>query len=104
MYLFFVVDLYFVVVVELIEDLGRELKKLKKKNFIVLIVNSLSSIVLGCASLRGSLQGNQNAFRYLSGLRFYNYCSVGIINYFQIQTQLFHVLFGVHIRACVRAC
>ena len=54
-YLFFVGVPYFAVV-ELIEEDVIDFIL----NFSVLIVNSLSSIVLGCVSLQGSLQGNQN--------------------------------------------
>ena len=55
-YLFFVGVLYFVVVVEVIEEDVRDFIL----NFSVLIMNSLSSIVPGCVSLQSSLQGNQN--------------------------------------------
>ena len=55
-YLFFVGVLYFVVVVEVIEEDVKDFLL----NFSVLIVNSLSSIVPGCVSLQSSLQGNQN--------------------------------------------
>ena len=51
-YLFFVGVLYFVVVVEVIEE---DVEKDFILNFSVSIVNSLSSIVPGCVSLRSSL-------------------------------------------------
>ena len=44
-------------------------------NFIVLIVTSLSSIVLGCVSLWGSLQGNRSVSD-LSRVRLYNVRSI----------------------------
>ena len=52
----FVDVLYFVVVVEVIEEDVKDFIL----NFSVLIVNSLLSIVPGCVSLQSSLQGNQN--------------------------------------------
>ena len=75
-YLFFVGALYFVVVVEVIEE---DVVKDFMLNFGVLIVNSLSSIVPGCVSLQSSLQGNQ-LFRDLSGVRFYTYRTFHIGN------------------------
>ena len=54
--LFFVDVLYFVVVVEVIEEDVKDFLL----NFSVLIVNSLLSISLDCVSLQSSLQGNQN--------------------------------------------
>ena len=54
--MFFVGVLYSVVVVGVIEEDVNDFIL----NFSALIVNSFSSVVLGCVSLQSSLQGNQN--------------------------------------------